>query len=158
MFITEGSVSINTSDPFAAPLIDPGFLTNDIDIAVVRESVRAARRFMSAPAWDGYLLQELTTASTDDELNEFIRQTAGSFFHPVSTASMSPVGAGWGVVDPDLKVKGVVGLRVVDASVAVSVDLGVVHAYWRLMISCSQVCHLHILPQRFTLLLKEPAT
>lgn len=66
----------------------------------------------------------MNTANTDEELNEYIRQNAVSFFHPVATAAMSPVGADWGVVDPDLKVKGVAGLRIVDASVAVSVPPG----------------------------------
>ncbi|KAK7688490.1 hypothetical protein QCA50_008028 [Cerrena zonata] len=118
--LSRGSVTINSSDPFAAPLIDPGLLTNKIDIVVVREAIRSARRFLTASAWDGYLLEAMNTAETDDELDEYIRQEAVSFFHPVATAAMSPVGADWGVVDPDLKVKGVVGLRVVDAAVAPS--------------------------------------
>lgn len=113
-------MTINSSDPFAAPLIDPGLLSNKVDIVVVREAIRSARRFLTASAWDGFLLEAENTANTDDELDEYIRNNAVSFFHPVATAAMSPVGADWGVVDPDLKVKGVVGLRVVDAAVAVS--------------------------------------
>ncbi|KAK0192547.1 hypothetical protein F5146DRAFT_1040436 [Armillaria mellea] len=115
---SRGSVSINSSDPFSRPLVDPALLTAPIDILIVRESIKAARRFFSGPAWEGYILGSLNNnATTDEDIEEFIRKNAVSFFHPVSTASMSPKGAEWGVVDPDLKVKGVSGLRVVDASV-----------------------------------------
>ncbi|KAF7305846.1 Alcohol oxidase [Mycena chlorophos] len=53
----------------------------------------------------------------DAELDVYIRAHTGTVFHPVGTASMSPIGAEWGVVDPDLRVKGVNGLRIVDLSV-----------------------------------------
>ena len=154
-----GSVTINSSDPFAAPLIDPALLSNRVDIVVVREAIRSARRFLTAPAWEGYLAEALNTANTDDELDDYIRQGAVSFFHPVATAAMSPVGADWGVVDPDLKVKGVLGLRVVDAAVAVRVPEHV-FAYARSdcgMSSHSRACQLHILPQLCMLLRKGPA-
>lgn len=114
-----GSVSINSSDPFASPLIDLQLLSQEVDIHILREAIRSSRRFFQARAWDGYLLEALNTAETDEEIDEYIRANAVSFFHPVSTASMSPFNATWGVVDPDLKVKGVTGLRIVDASVAV---------------------------------------
>lgn len=115
---SRGSVSINSSDPFSRPLVDPALLTAPVDILIVRESIKAARRFFSGPAWEGYILGSLNNnATTDEDIEEFIRENAVSFFHPVSTASMSPEGADWGVVDPDLRVKGVTGLRVVDASV-----------------------------------------
>ncbi|KAJ7600946.1 hypothetical protein C8J56DRAFT_813923 [Mycena floridula] len=117
---SRGAVSINSTDPFAAPLIDPGLLTEDVDLFILREAIRSARRFLTAPAWDGYILTSNNNATTDEELNTYIRNNAVSFFHPVSTAAMSPPGAHWGVVDPDLKVKGVKGLRIVDASVAPS--------------------------------------
>jgi len=114
---SHGAVTINSTDPFDAPLIDPGLLSAEVDINILREAIRSAHRFVEAAAWDGYILQTLTNATTDDEIDEFIRDNAVSFFHPVATAAMSPVNAHWGVVDPDLKVKGVKGLRIVDASV-----------------------------------------
>jgi len=88
----------------------------------MREAVKSARRFVTAPAWNGYTTGRFTAANatTDDEIDAFIRSTALSAFHAVGTASMSPKGAPWGVVDPDLRVKGVVGLRIVDNSVVVS--------------------------------------
>jgi choline dehydrogenase-like flavoprotein len=116
-----GSVSIDSSNPFDAPLIDPNFFTTNFDIFALREAVKSARRFVTAPAWNGYTTGQFTgaDATTDDEIDAFIRSTAGSTFHAVGTASMSPKGAPWGVVDPDLRVKGVVGLRIVDNSVVV---------------------------------------
>jgi choline dehydrogenase-like flavoprotein len=118
--LSRGSVSINSTDPFAHPLIDLQLLSEPVDIVILREAIKSSRRFFTAKAWDGYLLEALNTAETDDEIDEYIRKNAVSFFHPVATAAMSPVGATWGVVDPDLKVKGVTGLRIVDASVAPS--------------------------------------
>ncbi|KIK61537.1 hypothetical protein GYMLUDRAFT_224362 [Collybiopsis luxurians FD-317 M1] len=116
-----GAVTINSTDPFDAPLIDPGLLSHPVDIAVLREAVKSAHRFVQAAAWGGYILQDLTNATTDADIEEFIRENAVSFFHPVATAAMSPFNTtNWGVVNPDLKVKGVKGLRIVDASVAPS--------------------------------------
>ena len=65
----------------------------------------------------------LANATTDDLLDEFIRNNAGTAAHPVGTASMSSRNASYGVVDPDLKVKGVAGLRIVDASVLVRLTI-----------------------------------
>lgn len=58
--------------------------------------------------------------TTDDELDTFIRSQASAYLHGVGSLSMSPHDAGWGAVDPDFRVKRVKGLRVVDASVIVS--------------------------------------
>ena len=58
-------------------------------------------------------------AKTDEEILSAIRQAARTIFHPTCTARMSPKNAKWGVVDPELLVKGAAGLRIVDASVFV---------------------------------------
>ena len=89
----------------------------------MREAFLATRRFASAPAWKGYLLSEVVNITNDDDLDEFIRNSTTTIFHPVSTARMSRKGEEWGVVDPDLRVKCVEGLRIVDASVFVSISL-----------------------------------
>ncbi|KAF9536329.1 hypothetical protein CPC08DRAFT_652173, partial [Agrocybe pediades] len=65
----------------------------------------------------GYIATSVTNATTDAELEAFVRSTTSTLFHPVGTAAMSAKDAGYGVVDPDLRVKGVDGLRIVDASV-----------------------------------------
>ena len=85
--------------------------------------MRQAIDFLRAPAWDGYVLQEfppLTQASTDAELAAFARNTSSTEDHPVGTARMASASSSDGVVNPDLRVKGTSGLRVVDASVLVS--------------------------------------
>lgn len=120
---SRGFVTINSSDPFAAPLIDPRLLSEDIDLYIVRQGIKAGQRFVAAKAWEGYFVRPLVTLTTDEEIDEYIRQNAVSFFHPVATAAMSARNASWGVVDPDLRVKGVRGLRVVDASVVVRLAL-----------------------------------
>lgn len=66
------------------------------------------------------MVYPFTDESTNEEVEAAIRGVVASNVHPVGTAAMSRKGAEWGVVDPDLKVKGVEGLRVVDASVMVS--------------------------------------
>lgn len=82
---------------------------------------------MTAPAWNGFLLAPQLNATTDDELNDFIRSTGSNFEHPTGTAAMSAVDADYGVVDPDLRVKGIDGLRIVDASILVREVLACVH-------------------------------
>jgi choline dehydrogenase len=90
-------------------------------VFIMREAVKSAVRFTTAPAWDNYVLSAVgLNATTDAEIDAFVRANAATIYHPVGTASMSPRGAAWGVVDPDLRVKGLNGLRVVDLSVVVS--------------------------------------
>ncbi|KXN83424.1 Alcohol dehydrogenase [acceptor] [Leucoagaricus sp. SymC.cos] len=117
---SRGTVKLGSSNPLDPPLIDPGILTSPIDMLFAREAVRSSRKFFTAKAWNGYVLDEAppsANAISDDELDAFIREFSTTAWHPVSTVAMSPGGASYGVVDPDLKVKNVKGLRVVDASV-----------------------------------------
>jgi choline dehydrogenase len=91
----------------------------------MREGIKAAKRFVSAPILAPDVISmnaPWTNAITDEEIEEIIREMAVTAWHAVSTASMSPKGASWGVVDPDLRVKGgVEGLRIVDASIMVRI-------------------------------------
>ncbi|KAJ7589137.1 alcohol oxidase [Mycena floridula] len=114
---SRGSITLNSSNPLDQPIIDPNLLSSDFDLFVLREAIRSARRFMASKAWDGYVLASQLNATTDEELDEYFRANAAASDHPVGTAAMSARDSGWGVVDPDLRVKGVEGLRVVDASV-----------------------------------------
>ncbi|KAF4579474.1 hypothetical protein EYR36_001287 [Pleurotus pulmonarius] len=120
--LSRGSLSLNSSNPFDDPIIDPAYLAHEFDRFALREGVRSAQRFLSSPAWEGYILGRTGAFATvdvqdDDQLDGFLRENFISGLHFVGTASMSPKGASWGVTDPDLKVKGLNGLRVVDASV-----------------------------------------
>jgi choline dehydrogenase-like flavoprotein len=120
--VIAGSVTINSTNPLDPPLINPNLLQSTFDFLAIREALLATRRFASAPAWKGYLLSEVANI-TDDNLDDHIRNSTTVLLHPVSTARMSRKGEEWGVVDPDLRVKGVEGLRIVDASVFVSISL-----------------------------------
>ena len=121
-----GSVTINSTDPFASPLIDPGYYTSPFDIAAMRQGIQIMFQYLTALSWDGYVLSQfgpfenISSTTDDSRVDAYIRNNSVSTFHLVGTAAMSAKGADYGVVDPDLKVKEVEGLRVVDASVFVS--------------------------------------
>ncbi|KAK0493179.1 aryl-alcohol oxidase precursor [Armillaria luteobubalina] len=112
--LSRGNVTISSANPFDPPLINPNYLSHPQDLEALEHAVEGAQRFVSAPVWKDYII-ELTTDITD--LEETIRDIAVPTDHPVGTASMSPAGADWGVVDPDLRLKRAAGVRIVDASV-----------------------------------------
>ncbi|KAG6820209.1 hypothetical protein H0H93_003863 [Arthromyces matolae] len=119
---SRGSVTINSTNPFDPPLIDPALLKEESDRKMMRAALRHAFKFVTAPVFDGYVVSPAgdlpnATIATDAQLDAYMSAEAGTFFHPTGTAAMSPKGAKHGVLDPDLKVKGISGLRVVDASI-----------------------------------------
>ncbi|KAG6917770.1 hypothetical protein DXG01_001175 [Tephrocybe rancida] len=119
---SRGSVTLNSSDPFQQPLINPGVLDSEFDKFAIREAVKASSRFLEAPAWKDYVVAPiagLENVTTDAELDEYITQSTVIALHGVGTAQMTAKHASYGVVDPDLCLKGASGLRIVDASVFV---------------------------------------
>ncbi|KAF7374108.1 GMC oxidoreductase [Mycena sanguinolenta] len=115
---SRGAVTLGSSNPIDAPLINPNLLGAEVDLVIMREAVKSAIRYTTAPAWKGYVLSTVGITDTSDAgIEAYIRANAGTIYHPVGTASMSPKNAQWGVVNPDLTVKGLTGLRVVDMSV-----------------------------------------
>ncbi|KAJ7244648.1 aryl-alcohol oxidase precursor [Mycena haematopus] len=117
--VSRGSVELSSNDPFAAPLINPGLLSSEFDALAFTEGIKLGLKFVSAPAWSGYLGAPTVdlAALSPTALTAYIRANSVPGSHLVGTAGMSPRGAQYGVVDPDLSVKGVAGLRVIDASV-----------------------------------------
>jgi len=119
---------MNYSDPFSIPLIDAGLLAHgsQTDVPLMREAVKRILQLVSAPAWKDYIIgpgseSQPTLASSDAEIDAFIRVNSRSAYHVVGTSSMSRKGdLKNGVVDPDLKLKKAAGVRIVDASVLVS--------------------------------------
>ncbi|KAJ7635106.1 aryl-alcohol-oxidase from pleurotus Eryingii [Roridomyces roridus] len=114
-----GSIALASSDPFEPPLLNPGLLAGDFDLFLAREGIKHTYKFFQTPVWKDYIIEPITDllSLTTDELNDFIRNTSASTGHIVSTAAMSAEDADYGVVNPDLLVKGASGLRIIDASV-----------------------------------------
>jgi choline dehydrogenase len=100
------------------PIMQPNYLSTDNDKRTLRDAVKIARTIMSQPALKQYSRGEVWPGAdvhTDDEIDDFIAQAAGTVFHPVGTCRMGIDDNA--VVDAELRVNGVEGLRVVDASV-----------------------------------------
>ncbi|KAL0564556.1 hypothetical protein V5O48_017489 [Marasmius crinis-equi] len=118
---SRGFVTLNTSNPFDHPIINLNLVGSEFDLFALREGIRSIRRFMTSPSFtaDGFVVSSPLNATTDKELDTYIKASVQGALHPVGTAMMTSKDADWGVVDPDLRVKGVVGLRVVDASIFV---------------------------------------
>ncbi|KXN84481.1 Choline dehydrogenase, mitochondrial [Leucoagaricus sp. SymC.cos] len=117
---SRGSLRIQSSNPFDAPLIDLGIFNSDFDLFTAREAVKRTMGFAKAPVWRNIITDILAPFSgtmSDAEIEAVLRNMTKTALHGISTAAMSPRNATWGVVDPDLLVKGVSGLRIVDASI-----------------------------------------
>lgn len=114
---SRGSVTLESSDPMAAPRIDPGFLSDPEDLDVLMKGVRKTRQIMAAEPLAGYIHKELFIEGEPDDaaLEQHIRNRADTIYHPVGTCKMGI--DDMAVVDPQLRVHGLDGLRVVDASV-----------------------------------------
>jgi choline dehydrogenase len=115
---SRGSVTLDSSDPFADPVLDMNFLATETDRRTMREGVRITRDIVGRSALAAYRGAELRpgpAVQTDSEIDAWLRQTGETIYHPVGTCRMGADAQS--VVDPELKVRGVIGLRVVDASV-----------------------------------------
>jgi choline dehydrogenase len=115
---SRGFIGLKSTDPLAPPLIQPNYLEAGEDLRALREGVKIAREVFVQPAFAPYRGPELmpgAQARSDADLDAFIRRTAETIYHPVGTAKMG-IDAD-SVVDPQLRVHGLEGLRVVDASV-----------------------------------------
>lgn len=110
---SRGTVRLASSDALTPPAIDPNFLDDPDDLHRLKKGARVVERIMSAPAFDGVIGDRLysTPNCSDEDLVADIRARADTIYHPVGTCAIGDV------VDPQLRVKGVEGLRVADASV-----------------------------------------
>ena len=115
---SRGSVALAGPDPRAAPLIDPRLLSAPEDILPLLRGVRMARAMFAAPAFGGYRATEVAPGpdiTGEEALVDYIRRTASTVHHPAGTCRMGADAAS--VVDPQLRVRGIAGLRIADASV-----------------------------------------
>jgi choline dehydrogenase-like flavoprotein len=121
---SRGAITINSSNPLDYPVINPNFLSTEFDRTVMREAIRSVQTYLQAPAFEEYVLSPwdlLGNRTSDEELDEYFQSITVSVSHPIGTAAMSSEDADYGVVNPDLLVKKTNGLRIVDASVLVSI-------------------------------------
>jgi len=115
---SRGSVRLASADPLAAPLIDPAFLAERDDMDRLIRGFKLMRSILSQPALARFGARELpasAAARSDAQIEDFIRNHADTIYHPVGSCRMGP--GTMDVVDAQLRVHGLQGLRVVDASV-----------------------------------------
>jgi choline dehydrogenase len=115
---SRGSVRLASAVPDSAPLIDPGFLRDQRDLDRLEQGLRIVRAAAGSPAFAGVSTAEVwpgPEVATSAALRAYIRAKVGSYYHPVGTCRMGSDATA--VVDAELRVRGVAGLRVADASV-----------------------------------------
>ena len=117
---SRGEVTLRSADPDAAPRIFFNYMSTEQDWIDFRHCIRLTREIFAQPAFDPYRGREIqpgAQAETDDELDDAIREHTESAYHPCGTCKMGAVDDPMAVVDPDCRVIGVDGLRVVDSSI-----------------------------------------
>ncbi len=120
-----GMVTLASADPMDDPVIDPQYLSAEPDLAVLREGIKRAREIANADALSPFRGQELwpgESVTTDAEIEAHVRDTAHTVYHPAGTCKMGD--GDDAVVDDRLRVHGVSGLRVADASIMPKITSG----------------------------------
>src|ERR1700761_2957771 len=115
---SRGKLTLRSSDASQPPLIDPAYLSDPEDVRRLVAAIRQARAIGNSPAFSEWRKREAAPGpdfESDDELSEYVRNSAATYYHPVGTCRMGP--GEEGVVDAELRVHGVENLRVADASV-----------------------------------------
>jgi len=128
---SRGHVHIDVDDPHGAPRITPNYLSTVADQQVAVEALKLTRRIVSQAALQPYRPDEFmpgVATQSDDELLRAAGQIGTTIFHPVGTCRMGAAGDPGAVVDERLRVQGIRGLRVVDASVMPRITSGNTHA------------------------------
>jgi choline dehydrogenase len=123
---SRGHLQIRSGDPFAPPAIFPNSLATEDDRRDILEASKFLRRLAAAPSLAAIIADEMQpgpAVQSDEELADDVRQRASSVFHPVSTCRMGPDQKD-NVVNHELMVHGIHGLRVIDASIFPSVTSG----------------------------------
>lgn len=123
---SRGYLEIRSPDPLSAPMIVPNSLSTGEDVRAMLDGARFLRKLAGAPSLAAIIAREIAPGAgvrSDEELLEDIRQRGSSVFHPVGACRMGPDERA-NVVDAELRVHGVQGLRVVDASIFPSVTSG----------------------------------
>jgi choline dehydrogenase len=122
---SRGEIRLSSADPLQPPVIDPNYLSAGYDLKILIEGIRLGREILAAPAFKPRLMEERLPGAalqSDAELESFIRAAGETEYHPVGTCKMGsdPLA----VVDDQLRVRGLDGLRVIDASIMPTLTSG----------------------------------
>ncbi|KAK7463910.1 hypothetical protein BaRGS_00038076 [Batillaria attramentaria] len=130
---SRGTLRLRSADPFEYPAIDPRYLEHPDDVALIVRGVRVCQRLVATPTMQSIGAEVAEAPSklcgqfkydTDDYWECMIRRNMQTIYHPVGTCKMGAATDSTAVVDPELRVRGVSGLRVVDASIMPAVPSG----------------------------------
>jgi choline dehydrogenase/4-pyridoxate dehydrogenase len=128
---SRGEVTLQSQDPGAHPLILQRFLATDADWKALRAGVSLAREVAAQPAMRPYIAREILPGegkSTEADIDAHIRKTSITVHHPLGTCRMGPANDPLAVVDPALRLRGIEGCRIVDASVMPDMLTGNINA------------------------------
>lgn len=123
---SRGSVTLRSNDPFAPPVVRGGYLATEHDCQLMIDGTHKIRKIASMPALKAVIETELDPGSdcrSDDEILDFVRRNSGTVFHQCGSCRMGK-DAAESVVDPHLRVHGITGLRVADASIFPTIPTG----------------------------------
>jgi choline dehydrogenase len=115
---SRGTITLRSPDPFAPPVIDPNYLAAEEDRRAMRESVKICREIVAQTPFDAFRGEEVVPGAacrSDAEIDTYIRETGETIYHPVGTVAMGANDSA--PLDGELRLRGIEGLRVVDASV-----------------------------------------
>jgi choline dehydrogenase len=124
---SRGRIELRGNDPFAAPVIHAGYFSDRSDLELLRKGVELVRKIFSQPAFDRYRGSEVEPGpdiTSDAAIEAWIRRNSSTAFHPVGTCKMGNDSDPMAVVDDRLRVRGVAGLRVADASIMPTISSG----------------------------------
>ncbi|MEC4023980.1 GMC family oxidoreductase [Pseudomonas sp. xss_4] len=123
--LSRGRIDIRSADMHSAPLIDPNYLSDPQDLRVAADAIRLTRRIVQAPALAAFAPKEYLPGpalQTEEQLHEAAGKIGTTIFHPVGTCRMG--NGPMDVVDDQLRVHGIPGLRVADASIMPQITSG----------------------------------
>ncbi|MCF2946632.1 choline dehydrogenase [Paraglaciecola aquimarina] len=121
---SRGEITLDSNEPTQQPLINPNYLSEPLDQKIMLAGIRRGRQILASKTFNSFSAGEELPGEdkhTDHDILQFIREQAESIYHPVGTCKMGNANDSMAVVDPKLKVIGMEGLRVVDASIMPSI-------------------------------------
>jgi choline dehydrogenase len=125
---SRGAIGLRTADALDAPIIRMNYLTDSHDVTALLDGVALVRRIGGSPAFDPLRGDEIEPGAAHQDLVRFIREKADSIYHAAGTCRMGPASDRDAVVDSQLRVHGIEGLRVADASIMPTIVNAPTHA------------------------------